>query len=140
MAWAEHLARELDKRKGHNGLQDDSRASEDEPRDGPSSRRHHPKFNSRHCANREGLRDRSRSIHQEISQIEYQGESFYRTPADNALASSMLIDQLMPHLPKDFEDVNTHVKRLLVMLDAATVADSVYSREDGNWGHEDDHR
>jgi hypothetical protein len=50
------LAKELDKRKGHNGmpghnsLQDDSRALEDEPRDGAPSRRHHPKFNSRHRA------------------------------------------------------------------------------------------
>jgi hypothetical protein len=74
MAWAEHLARELNKRKGHNGLQDDSGATEDEPMDGPSSRKHHPKFNSQHRANREGLRDRSQSIREEISQIEYQGE------------------------------------------------------------------
>jgi hypothetical protein len=48
MARVAHLARELDKRKGYNNLQDDSRASEDEPRDGAPSRRHHLKFNS-HC-------------------------------------------------------------------------------------------
>jgi hypothetical protein len=46
MARATHLARELDKRKGHNGLQDDSRALEDEPGDGSPSRRHHLKFYS----------------------------------------------------------------------------------------------
>jgi hypothetical protein len=34
IARTEHVARELDKRKGHIGLQDDSRGSEDEPRDG----------------------------------------------------------------------------------------------------------
>jgi hypothetical protein len=32
--------------------------------------------------------------------------------AHNALASRMLIDQLTPHLPKDNEEVNMHVKRL----------------------------
>jgi hypothetical protein len=30
----------------------------------------------------------------------------------NALASRMLVDQLTPHLPKDNEEVNEHVKRL----------------------------
>jgi hypothetical protein len=35
----------------------------------------------------------------------------------------MLFDQLTPppHLPNDNEEVNTHVKRLQVMLDATTV-------------------
>jgi hypothetical protein len=33
-AWAERLAREAERGKRHNGLQDDSGASEDEPRDG----------------------------------------------------------------------------------------------------------
>jgi hypothetical protein len=46
IARAERLARELDKRKGHNGLQDDSEGSEDEHRDGAPLGRHHPKFNS----------------------------------------------------------------------------------------------
>jgi hypothetical protein len=41
-----HLAMELDKRKGHNSLQDDSRTLEDVLGDGAPSRRHHPKFNS----------------------------------------------------------------------------------------------
>jgi hypothetical protein len=40
LARATYLARELDKGKGHNGLQDDSGVSEDEPRDGAPSRRH----------------------------------------------------------------------------------------------------
>jgi hypothetical protein len=46
IACAERLAWELDKWKGHNGMQDDSRASEDERPDGAPTRRHHPKFNS----------------------------------------------------------------------------------------------
>jgi hypothetical protein len=44
------LARELDQArdrgKRHNGPQDDSGASDDEPRDGAPTRRHHPKFDS----------------------------------------------------------------------------------------------
>jgi hypothetical protein len=46
IACAERLAQELNKRKGHNGMQDDSGASEDERPDGAPTRRHHPKFNS----------------------------------------------------------------------------------------------
>jgi ribosome assembly protein YihI (activator of Der GTPase) len=46
IAHAERLARELDKRKGHNGLHDGSRGSEDEHLDGAPTGRHHPKFNS----------------------------------------------------------------------------------------------
>jgi hypothetical protein len=53
----------------------------------------------------------------------------------------MLIDQITPpHLPKDNEEVNVHVKCLQAMLDAATVADPVHDQEDGDRGHEDDHR
>jgi hypothetical protein len=66
IARAEHLHRELVKRKGHNGMQDDSEASEDEHPDGAPTRRHHPKFNSRRNADRIRLRHRSRSIHEEI--------------------------------------------------------------------------
>jgi hypothetical protein len=44
---AEHLARKLDKTKGHNGMPDDFEASEDEHPDGTPTWRHHPKFNSR---------------------------------------------------------------------------------------------
>jgi hypothetical protein len=47
IARAERLAMELDRRKGHNGMQDDSEASEDEHLDGAPTRRHHPMFNSR---------------------------------------------------------------------------------------------
>jgi hypothetical protein len=46
IARTERLAQELDKRKGHNGMQDDSGASQDERPDGAPTRRHHPKFNS----------------------------------------------------------------------------------------------
>jgi hypothetical protein len=56
------------------------------------------------------------------------------------MASRMLIDQITPHLPKDNEEVNVHVKHLQAMLDAAMVADPVHDKEDGDRGHEDDHR
>jgi hypothetical protein len=39
-------AREAERGKRHNGLQDDSGALDDDPRDGAPMRRHHPKFNS----------------------------------------------------------------------------------------------
>jgi hypothetical protein len=62
-----------------------------------------------------------------MGQIEYKGEQVYRTPAQNALASRMLIDQLTPHLPKDNEEV---VKRLQAMLDAATLVVPALNHED----------
>jgi hypothetical protein len=40
------LARDAERGKRHNSLENDFGASEDEPRDGAPSRRHHPKFNS----------------------------------------------------------------------------------------------
>jgi hypothetical protein len=52
----------------------------------------------------------------------------------------MLIDQIIPHLPKYNEEVNTHVKCLQAMLDAATEADPVHDQEDEDQGHKDDHR
>jgi hypothetical protein len=55
IARAERLARDLDRRKGHNGLQDDSGGSEDEHKDGVPTRRHHPKFNSRCNTDRDQL-------------------------------------------------------------------------------------
>jgi hypothetical protein len=45
IAHAARLAREAERGKRHNSLQDDSGASADEPRDGAPTRRHHPKFN-----------------------------------------------------------------------------------------------
>jgi hypothetical protein len=126
--------------KKHNGLHDDSRSSSDEPRDGAPCRRHHLKFNARRPANQDQLRDRSWSIREEIGRIKYYGEQVYRTTAQNALASRMLIDQLTPHLPKDNEEVNVHVKCLQAMLDAATVVDPVLDRDDKVWGHELDHQ
>jgi hypothetical protein len=53
---------------------------------------------------------------------------------------SMLIDQLTPHLAKDNEEVNAHVKRLQVMLDAATMVDLTLDHDDEARGHELDHR
>jgi hypothetical protein len=52
----------------------------------------------------------------------------------------MLIDQLTPHLPKDNEEVNAHVKHLRPMLDAATLVDLVLDHDGEVWGHELDHR
>jgi hypothetical protein len=49
------LARETKRGKRHNGLQDDSSASEDEPRDGTPVRRHQPKFNSQCLVDRDRL-------------------------------------------------------------------------------------
>jgi hypothetical protein len=45
IARAACLARDAKKGKRHNGMQDDSRAYDDEPRDVAPPRRHHPKFN-----------------------------------------------------------------------------------------------
>jgi hypothetical protein len=45
----------------------------------------------------------------------YQGEHVYCTPGRNALASTILIDQITPHLPKENEEVNAHVKHLQAM-------------------------
>jgi hypothetical protein len=81
IALAACLAKEAERGKRHNGLQDDSCASKDEPRDGAPMRRHHPKFNSRHPADRDRFQNRSRSIQEELGRIEYQGEQVYRTPA-----------------------------------------------------------
>jgi hypothetical protein len=140
IAHATSLARETKRGKRHNGLQDYSDASDDEPRDGAPMRRHHPKFNSRHPADRDRLCNRSRSIQEEICWIEYQGEQVYCTPAQNPLASRMLIDQLTPHLPKDNEEFNAHMKRLQVILDVATVVDPALNCDDEAQGHELDHQ
>jgi hypothetical protein len=72
--------------------------------------------------------------------IKYQGEEVYHTPAQNTLASRMLINQLTPHLLKDNKEVNAHVKRLQPMLDVAIVVDPTLDREDEAQSHELDHR
>jgi hypothetical protein len=48
LARAAYLVRETERGKRQNGQQDNSIALKDEPRDGAPTRRHHPKFNSRH--------------------------------------------------------------------------------------------
>jgi hypothetical protein len=53
LAWATRLAREAERGKRHNDLQDDSGASDDEPGDGAPTRRHQPKFNSRRPTDRD---------------------------------------------------------------------------------------
>jgi hypothetical protein len=81
LACAAHLAREVERGKRHNGMQEDTAASKDEPGDGAPTRRHHLKFNSRCPVDRDQLRKLSQSICDKIDQIEYQGEHVYRTPA-----------------------------------------------------------
>jgi hypothetical protein len=110
-----------------------------EPRDGAPSRRDHQKFNARCPTDRNRLRDQSQLVREEIGRIEYQGEQVYRTLTHNALAPRMLINQLTPHLPKDIEEVNGHVKRLQAMLDATTIVDPVLDCDGEVRGHELDH-
>jgi hypothetical protein len=52
----------------------------------------------------------------------------------------MLINQQTLHLPKDNEEVNTHMKHLQVMLDATTMVDPTLDRDDEARGHELDYR
>jgi hypothetical protein len=52
----------------------------------------------------------------------------------------MLINQLTPHLPKDNEEVNAHVKHLQAMLGTVTVLDLALDHDDEAWGHLLDHR
>jgi hypothetical protein len=47
LAHAARLSWEVERGKRHNGMHDDSGASEDKPGDGTPVRRHHLKFNSR---------------------------------------------------------------------------------------------
>jgi hypothetical protein len=56
-------------------------------------------------------------------------------PTHNFLASRMLIDQLTPppHLPKDNEEVNVHVKRIQAMFDATIVVDPNHDRDEEAW-------
>jgi hypothetical protein len=100
IAHAEQLARELNKRKGHNGLHDDSRGSKDECLDGAPTRRNHPMFNSHRNTDIDRLRHSSRLIREEFDRFEYQGEQVYRMPAHNALASRMLVNQITPISPR----------------------------------------
>jgi hypothetical protein len=58
----------------------------------------------------------------------------------NTLASRLLIVQLTPHLPKDNEEVNAHVKHLQVMLDTTAVVDLALNRDDEARGQELDHQ
>jgi hypothetical protein len=51
----------------------------------------------------------------------------------------MLID-LTPHLPKDNEEVNAHIKRFQAMLDTTTVVNPTLDRDGEARGHELDHR
>jgi hypothetical protein len=44
-----------------------------------------------------------------------------------------------PHLPKDNEEVNAHVKRLQAMPDTATMVDPTLDHDDEAWGHEPNH-
>jgi hypothetical protein len=97
--------------------------SEDEAEDDVASRGHHPKFNRQRSAARDRLWDRSQTLHEEIGQIEWQGEQVYHTPAHNALASQVIVNKLTPLLPKDSKELNAQVKHLHAILDAATMTD-----------------
>jgi hypothetical protein len=66
---------------------------------------HHPKFKWQRATGCDRLRDQSRTLHEEIVRIEWQGEQVYRTPTHNALASQVI------------------VKRLHAMLGTATMTD-----------------
>jgi hypothetical protein len=55
IACTTRLAKDAEKGKMPNSLQDDLGASDDEPRDEAPTRRHHPKFNSRCPANQDRL-------------------------------------------------------------------------------------
>jgi hypothetical protein len=55
IARAAHLSKDTKRGKRHYDLQDDSGASNDEPRNGAPLRRHHPKFNPRCLVNRDRL-------------------------------------------------------------------------------------
>jgi hypothetical protein len=46
----------------------------------------------------------------------------------------MIIEQLIPLLPKDNEEVNAQVKHLEAMLDAATLVDPTLEHGDKGWG------
>jgi hypothetical protein len=65
------LSRDANRGKRHNDMHDDSRSSNDEPRDDNPSRRYYPKYNSRCPTGRDWLWDWSSSIHEEIGRIEY---------------------------------------------------------------------
>jgi hypothetical protein len=55
IARAVYLAKEAEKGKRHNDLQENYGSSNDESRDGAPLRRHHPKFNSRCSAGQDRL-------------------------------------------------------------------------------------
>jgi hypothetical protein len=56
------------------------------------------------------------------------------------IMASRLLRSTHPHLPKDNEEINAHVKCLQAMLDAAIVVDPALDRNDEAWGHELEHR
>jgi hypothetical protein len=56
------------------------------------------------------------------------------------LRGCWLIKSPPPHLPKDNEEVNMHIKRLQVMLDVAIVVDPICDQEDRARGHDDDNQ
>jgi hypothetical protein len=55
--------------KRHNDQQDNSRLFGDGAGEGARSPRHHTNYNQRHPGGREWLRDRSRSVREELGQI-----------------------------------------------------------------------
>jgi hypothetical protein len=60
--------------------------------------------------------------------------------AHNSFASRVIVNQLTAWLPKDNEEINTQVKSLHAVLDAATITDPTLHLGDGRWGQDPYHR
>jgi cbb3-type cytochrome oxidase cytochrome c subunit len=69
-------------------------------------------------------------LHEEISQMEWQGKQVYITPTCYVIDSRMILNQLTPLLPKDSEELNAQVKCLHAMLDATTMTNPALDQED----------
>jgi hypothetical protein len=65
--------------------------------------------------------------------------SRFTTPAYNALASRVIVNQLTRLLPKDSEEINAQVRHLHAKLDAATLTYLTLHRGDERRGQDPDH-
>jgi hypothetical protein len=63
----------------------------------------------------------------------------YRTPAHNAMASCVIVDKLMPLLPKGSEEVDLQVKQLHAKLKVATMTDPTLNQGAKRRGQDPDH-
>jgi hypothetical protein len=92
-------------------MQDDSSASEDEAGDGAPVRRHHLKFNSR-CSHIEinSKIGHNQSVMKSVGSS--MGGAGLPHPDTKCLGLKDAHRLTHPHLPKDNEEVNAHVKHL----------------------------